>query len=88
MLGLLKRLKPLRHDAKITQGVARLAAKEREVRSLELLIAYISSLEDKDLARVWPRLVTAIHSSPTPRQSARSTKFTPSADDPPALGAR
>lgn len=88
MLGLLKRLKLLRHDAKITQGVARLAAKEREVRSLELLIAYISSLEDKDLARVWPRLVTAIHSSPTPRQSARTTKFTPSADDPPALGAR
>lgn len=88
MLGLLKRLKPLQHDAKIAEGVARLAAKEREVRSLELLIGYVSSLEDRDLARVWPRLVTAIYSSPTPSQSARATKSAPSDDDSPALGAR
>jgi hypothetical protein len=85
MLELLKRLKPLQQDAKITEGVARLAAKEREVRSLELLIDYISSLEDKDLARVWPRLIRAVYSSPAPNQPARTP---PSDDDSPTAGAR
>lgn len=85
MLELLKRLKPLQQDAKITEGVARLAAKEREVRSLEELIGYISSLEDRDLARVWPRLIRAIYSSPAPNQLARTP---PSDNDSPTVGAR
>jgi hypothetical protein len=82
MLELLKRLK---RDAKITEGVGRLAAKEREVRSLELLIGYISSLEDRDLARVWPRLIRAIYASPAPNQPTRTP---PSDDNSPTVGAR
>jgi hypothetical protein len=85
MLELLRRLKPLEQDAKITEGVARLASKEREVRSLELLIEYISSIEDKELARLWPRLVTAVYSSQTPGTAARITKSAPRDDDSLAL---
>ena len=81
MLELLRRLKPLEQDAKITEGVARLASKEREVRSLELLIEYISSIDDKELARLWPRLVTAVYSSQTPGIAARITKSAPPDDD-------
>ena len=85
MLELLRRLKPLEQDAKITEGVARLASKEREVRSLELLIEYISSIDDKELARLWPRLVTAVYSSQTPGIAARITKSAPPDDDSLAL---
>ena len=81
MLELLRRLKPLEQDAKITEGVARLASKEREVRSLELLIEYISSIDDKELARLWPRLVTAVYCSQTPGIAARITKSAPPDDD-------
>ena len=57
MLELLHRLKPPKQDANIMEEVAKLAAKEREVRTLERLIEYISSLEDEDLARVRPVLL-------------------------------
>ena len=66
MLQLLRRLKPLQGNAKVGEAVARLAAKDREARSLVLLTEYLSALEDKDVARVWPRLVTAIYSSQIP----------------------
>lgn len=63
MIELLQRLKRLDQAGNLMEGVARLAAKEREVRTLEMAIKYISSLEDEDLARVWPRLMAAIYSS-------------------------
>ena len=68
MLQLLQRLKPSKEDAKIMEEVARLAAREREVRTLEMLIEYISSLDEEDLARLWPSLVAAIYSTQTPNQ--------------------
>jgi hypothetical protein len=93
MLELLQRLKPADQD-EIVKDVAKLAAKEREVRTLEMLIEYVSSLEEEDLARVWPRLVTAIYSSQTPSQSIARIKSdtheksTPSNDRAPLLGSR
>ena len=68
MLQLLQRLKPSKEDAKIMEEVARLAAREREVRTLEMLIEHISSLDEEDLARLWPSLVAAIYSTQTPNQ--------------------
>jgi hypothetical protein len=64
MLELLQRLKPARHDTRIAADVAKLAAREREVRTLEMLIEYISTLDDDELAHAWPRLIEAIYSSP------------------------
>jgi hypothetical protein len=64
MLELLQRLKPAKHDTRIAADVAKLAAREREVRTLEMLIEYISTLDDDELARAWPRLIGAIYSSP------------------------
>jgi hypothetical protein len=66
MLRLLQRLKPLGHEATIVQDIAKLASTEREVRTLEMLIQHISSLEDEDLARVWPRLIAAIYHQKLP----------------------
>jgi hypothetical protein len=76
MIELLQRLKRLDQDGNLMEGVAQLAAKEREVRTLEMAIEYISSLEDEDLARVWPRLMAAIYSSilrNEPRARPKST---------------
>ena len=50
-------LKPSKQDTTIMEEVAKLAAKEREVRTLDTLIEYISSLKDEDLARVRPVLL-------------------------------
>ncbi len=66
MLRLFSRLKPLGRDTTIAQDIARLASTEREVRTLEMLIEHISALEDEDLARVWPRLVSAIYRPASP----------------------
>jgi hypothetical protein len=74
MLWLFSPLKPLGRDATIVQDIARLASTEREVRTLEMLIEHISSLEEEDLARVWPRLVSAIY-RPTP-PSLLESRFT------------
>ncbi len=73
MLRLFSHLKPLGRGATIVQDIARLASTEREVRTLEMLIEHISSLEEEDLARVWPRLVSAIY-RPTP--SLLESRFT------------
>ena len=71
MLRLFSRLKPLGRDATIAQDIARLVSTEREVRTLEMLIEHISALEDEDLVRVWPRLVSAIYrpTLPAPLES-------------------
>jgi hypothetical protein len=61
MLKLLQRLKPVEPDANIVNDIAKLASTEHEVRTLEMLIDYISSLENDDLAAVWPRLISAIY---------------------------
>jgi len=66
MLRLLQCLKPLGQNATIVQDIAKLASTEREVRTLEMLIQHISSLEDEDLARVWPRLIAAIYHQKPP----------------------
>jgi hypothetical protein len=74
MIELLQRLKRLDQDGNLMEGVAQLAAKEREVRTLEMAIEYISSLEDEDLARVWPRLLAAIYSSYTSERTTSQTE--------------
>ena len=74
MLRLFSRLKPLGRDTTIAQDIARLASTEREVRTLEMLIEHISALEDEDLARVWPRLVSAIYRPASP--SLLESRFT------------
>ena len=43
----------------IIGGVDNLAAKEREIRRIQLLIERLSSLSDDDLARAWPRIILA-----------------------------
>jgi hypothetical protein len=61
----------------ILNNVDDLAAKEREIRRLEELITVLSSLNDEELAKNWPRIVAA-------RESLK--KFSPHApvlDDPP-----
>lgn len=69
MIELLRRFKSGEHDPTILESVANLAAKEREVRTLELLIEHLSSLEDNDLERAWPRLFSAFYTSPAPDQA-------------------
>ena len=64
MLELLQHLKSASQDTHIADDIARLASREREVRTLERLIEYISTLDDEDLAQAWPRLMRAIYSSP------------------------
>lgn len=54
MFGLSHLLNPRQQT--IEDQVATLAAKEREVRQLEAFIEHISSLDDKELERIWPRL--------------------------------
>lgn len=44
MIELLQHLKRLDQDGNLMEGVAQLAAKEREVRTLEMAIEYISSM--------------------------------------------
>ena len=73
MLELLQRLRPSNRDATITQEVAELASREREVRTLETLIEYISSLEDEELAQAWPRLIGAVYAAPPTRGIAPET---------------
>ena len=70
MLELLQRLKPPGLDSHITDDIAKLAAREREVRTLEMLIEYISTLDDEELARAWPRLIGAIYSTPKQRETS------------------
>jgi len=72
MLELLQRLRPSNRDATITQDVAELASREREVRTLETLIEYISSLEDEALAQAWPRLNGAVYAVP-PTETTQQT---------------
>lgn len=43
----------------IIAGVDNLAAKEREIRTIQRLIECLSSLSDDDLAKAWPRIIVA-----------------------------
>ena len=43
----------------ILNNVDELAAKEREIRRLEKLITALSSLNDEELAKNWPRIIAA-----------------------------
>ncbi len=72
MIQLLRRLKQSDQNGNLMVSIAKLAEKEREVRTLEMAIEYISSLEEEDLARVWPRLMAAIYSQTpsTPRRES------------------
>jgi hypothetical protein len=70
MIELLQRLRRLEQGAKLVENIAKLASREREVRTLERLIEYISSLDDEDLARVWPRLIAAVYSQSTSQHTS------------------
>jgi hypothetical protein len=70
MIELLQRLRRLEQGAKLVENIAKLASREREVRTLERLIEYISSLDDEDLARVWPRLTAAVYSQSTSQHTS------------------
>ena len=70
MLGLLQRLKS-KNGTDMTEEIARLASREREVRTLQMLIEYVSTLDDQELAHVWPRLIGAIYSSPPKRETSQ-----------------
>lgn len=61
---------------RLTEDIAKLASKEREVRTLETLIEYISSVDEEDLKIFWPRLIAAIHSTqpPNDKQLAKGRK--------------
>jgi hypothetical protein len=61
-------LKPGRQSL-IEEQVAKLAAKEREVRQLEAFIDHISSLDEKQLREIWPRLTERLYSKGVKRQS-------------------
>jgi hypothetical protein len=41
----------------IVEDISKLAATERDVRRLEILIEYVGSLSDEELATAWPRIV-------------------------------
>ena len=69
MIELLRKLKSGEHYPTILESVANLAAKEREVRTLELLIEHLSSLEDQDLERAWPRRFSAFYTAQAPDQA-------------------
>jgi hypothetical protein len=71
VLQSLQSLRPLAQEDNVVEGIAKLATKEREVRTLEMLIECISSLDDEDLARMWPRLMAAIYSSQLPASGAK-----------------
>ena len=43
----------------ILNNIDELAAKEREIRRLEELIRVLSSLNDEELAKNWPRIIAA-----------------------------
>lgn len=57
---------------KLSEDIAKLASKEREVRTLETLIEYISSVEEEELEVFWPRLIAAIHSTRPPNDKPLS----------------
>lgn len=71
LLQSLQHLRPTAQEDNVVEGIAKLATKEREVRTLEMLIECISSLDDEDLARMWPRLMAAIYSSQLPALGAK-----------------
>jgi hypothetical protein len=70
MLELLQGPKPMGHEPKNIENVAKPTAGELEVRRRQMLIDCISSLEDEDFARVWPRLITAVYVSQPPSQAS------------------
>lgn len=41
----------------VVEDISKLAATERDVRRLEMLIEYVGSLSDEELARAWPRII-------------------------------
>ena len=41
----------------VVEGISKLAETERDVRRLEMLIEYVGSLSDEELARAWPRII-------------------------------
>lgn len=68
MFGLSHLLNPRQQT--IEDQVATLAATEREVRQLEAFIEHISSLDDKELERIWPRLNEVLKARSVKQQRA------------------
>ena len=66
MRSLWKVLNFFRFGTPIMEDVAKLAATEREVRSLEAMIKYVASIEDRELAHL------VRHQSSNPPDRARS----------------